>query len=155
MLSPHWTSAKVDAAGLAQLLKTRQQMNELGYTPDPSTAVMYFLTSKLSDKEIADMQKLIPRRDFVESWRNLEGQGRFRQAPERQGSFDPITDLEVALGEPSRDDFVLERDRTPASGDAEDQELLHQMAASAAKSPIARICGALHHAANTRLRQDC
>src|SRR5216684_5488426 len=34
VLNPRWTTAKVDAAGLGQLLKTRQQMNELGYSPD-------------------------------------------------------------------------------------------------------------------------
>jgi tRNA nucleotidyltransferase/poly(A) polymerase len=42
VLNPHWTSAKVDTNGLATLLKTRQQMNELGYFPDPAPAVMYF-----------------------------------------------------------------------------------------------------------------
>jgi tRNA nucleotidyltransferase (CCA-adding enzyme) len=72
VLSAHWTTAKVDTAGLAQLLKTRQQMNELGYAPDPAPAVMYFLTSRLSDKEIADMRKLMPRRDLIEAWRDLE-----------------------------------------------------------------------------------
>jgi len=72
VLSPHWTSAKMDAAGLGQLMKSRQQMNELGYSPDASAAVMYFLTSRLSDKEIADMRKLMPRRDLVEAWRDLE-----------------------------------------------------------------------------------
>jgi len=72
VLNPHWTTAKVDAAGLSQLLKTRQQMNELGYTPDPAPAVMYFLTSRLGDKDIADMRKLMPRKDLVEAWRDLE-----------------------------------------------------------------------------------
>lgn len=72
VLSPHWTTAKVDSAGLGQLLKTRQQMNELGYTPDPAPAVLYFLTARLGDKEIADIRKLIPRRDLVEAWRDLE-----------------------------------------------------------------------------------
>jgi tRNA nucleotidyltransferase (CCA-adding enzyme) len=72
VLNPHWTTAKVDAAGLGQLLKTRQQMNELGYTPDPAPAVMFFLTSRLGDKDIADMRKLIPRKDLVEAWRDLE-----------------------------------------------------------------------------------
>jgi tRNA nucleotidyltransferase (CCA-adding enzyme) len=72
VLSPHWTSAKVDTAGLGQLLKTRQQMNQLGYSPDPSPAVLYFLTARLGDKEIADMRKLIPRKDLVEAWRDLE-----------------------------------------------------------------------------------
>jgi len=72
VLNQHWTTAKVDAVNLAQLMKTRQQMNEMGYTPDPAPAVMYFLTARLSEKDIADMQKLIPRRDLVEGWRNLE-----------------------------------------------------------------------------------
>src|SRR5689334_14281075 len=50
VLNPHWTTAKIDTNGLGLLLKTRQQMNELGYAPDPASAVMYFLTSRLADK---------------------------------------------------------------------------------------------------------
>src|ERR1700682_227847 len=72
VLHPRWTTAKVDAAGLGQLLKTRQQMNELGYAPDPASAVLYFLTARLSEKDIADVRKLIPRKDLVEAWRDLE-----------------------------------------------------------------------------------
>ena len=72
VLNPHWTTAKVDSAGLSQLMKMRQQMNELGYTPDPSPAVMHFLTARLADKDIADMRKRIPRKDLVEGWRQLE-----------------------------------------------------------------------------------
>src|SRR5437016_7414749 len=72
VLNPHWTSAKVDTAQLSHLLKTRQQMTELGYAPDPSPAVMYFLTARLGDKDIADMRKQIPRKDLVEAWRDLE-----------------------------------------------------------------------------------
>jgi tRNA nucleotidyltransferase (CCA-adding enzyme) len=72
VLHPRWTTAKVDAAGLGQLLKTRQQMNELGYAPDPAPAVLYFLTARLGEKDIADMRKLIPRKDLVEAWRDLE-----------------------------------------------------------------------------------
>jgi tRNA nucleotidyltransferase (CCA-adding enzyme) len=72
VLNPHWTTAKVDTVGLSQLVKTRQQMNELGYTPDPSPAVLYFLTSKLSDKDVADIRKAIPRKDLVEAWKDLE-----------------------------------------------------------------------------------
>src|SRR6267143_3788756 len=72
VLHPRWTTAKVDAAGLGQLLKTRQQMNELGYTPDPASAVLYFLTARLGVTDIADMRKLIPRKDLVEAWRDLE-----------------------------------------------------------------------------------
>jgi tRNA nucleotidyltransferase/poly(A) polymerase len=72
VLSPHWTTAKVDTAGLSQLMKTRQQMNELGYSPDPAPAVMYFLTARLGEKEIADMRKLIPGKHLVEAWKDLE-----------------------------------------------------------------------------------
>jgi hypothetical protein len=53
-------------------MKTRQQMGEFGLNPDPAPAVMYFLTARLSDKEISDMQKLIPRKDLVGAWRDLE-----------------------------------------------------------------------------------
>src|SRR5882672_5324720 len=72
ILNPHWTSAKVDTAQLGQLLKTRPQMNELGYAPEPAPTVMYFLTARLADKDIADMRKQIPRKDLVEAWRDLE-----------------------------------------------------------------------------------
>jgi tRNA nucleotidyltransferase/poly(A) polymerase len=72
ILNAHWTSAKVDTNGLSQLIKTRQQMNELGYLPDPSSAVLYFLTSRLPDKDIADLRKRIPRKTLVESWKDLQ-----------------------------------------------------------------------------------
>jgi tRNA nucleotidyltransferase (CCA-adding enzyme) len=71
VLDPHWTTAKVDTTGLAQLLKTRQQMNELGYTPDPAPAVLHFLTARLGEKDLADMRKLIPRKDLVAAWKDL------------------------------------------------------------------------------------
>src|SRR4029077_8127961 len=45
VLHSHWTTAKVDTNGLGQLMKTRQQMVDLGYTPDAGPAVMYFLTA--------------------------------------------------------------------------------------------------------------
>ena len=53
-------------------MKTRQQMVDLGYTPDAGPAVMYFLTSHFSDKDVADIQKMIPRKDLVEAWRDIE-----------------------------------------------------------------------------------
>jgi hypothetical protein len=33
---------------------------------------LYFLTSRLGDKDIADMRKLIPRKDLVAAWKDLE-----------------------------------------------------------------------------------
>jgi tRNA nucleotidyltransferase (CCA-adding enzyme) len=72
VLHDHWTTAKVDTNGLSSLMKTRQQMVDLGYTPDAGPAVMYFLTARFSDKEVSDLQKLIPRKDLVEAWRDIE-----------------------------------------------------------------------------------
>jgi tRNA nucleotidyltransferase/poly(A) polymerase len=72
ILHDRWTVAKVDTNGLSALMKTRQQMVDLGYTPDAGPAVMYFLTSHFSDKDVSDIQKLIPRKDLVEAWRDIE-----------------------------------------------------------------------------------
>jgi tRNA nucleotidyltransferase (CCA-adding enzyme) len=72
VLNAHWSTAKVDTAGLSALMKTRQQMNELGYLPEVAPAVLYFLTEKLGDKDIADLRKAIPRKDLVEAWKELE-----------------------------------------------------------------------------------
>src|SRR6195256_174710 len=41
VLHDHWTVAKVDTNGISQLMKTRQQMVDMGYTPDAGPAVMY------------------------------------------------------------------------------------------------------------------
>ena len=72
ILHERWTANKVDVNGITALMKTRQQMVDLGYTPDAGPAVMYFLTLNFSDKEIADIQKMIPRKDLVEAWRDIE-----------------------------------------------------------------------------------
>src|SRR6202166_3676076 len=72
ILNPHWSTAKVDTAGLSALVKTRQQMNELGYTPDVAPAVMHFLTERLGDKDIADLRRAIPRKDLVEAWEDFD-----------------------------------------------------------------------------------
>jgi tRNA nucleotidyltransferase (CCA-adding enzyme) len=72
VLHPHWSTAKIDTNGLSQLMKTRQQMVDLGYAPDAGPAVMYFLTSRLSEKDIADLRKQMPRKDLVEAWRDIE-----------------------------------------------------------------------------------
>ena len=72
ILSPHWTTAKIDTNGLSQLMKTRQMMVDLGYTPAPAPAMLHFLTARLTEKESADVRKMIPRRDLAEAWRDLE-----------------------------------------------------------------------------------
>ena len=72
VLVPHLSPAKVDVAGLTQLFKVKQQMQEVGMNPDASTIVMHLLMRKLGEKEVAAVQKQIPNRGFVERWRNLE-----------------------------------------------------------------------------------
>ena len=72
ILHPRWTTAKVDVNGINALMKTRQQMVDLGYTPDAGPAVMYFLTGHFPDKDVAEIQKMIPRKDLVEAWRDIE-----------------------------------------------------------------------------------
>ena len=72
VLHPHWSVSKLESPELTQLLKTRQQMMDFGISVDASPAVMYFLTKKLGDKDVNDIQKMIPRRDFVHSWKHLE-----------------------------------------------------------------------------------
>jgi tRNA nucleotidyltransferase/poly(A) polymerase len=72
VLNAHWSTAKVDTAGLGALVKTRQQMNELGYTPEVAPAVLYFLTERLGDKDVSDLRRAIPRKDLVEAWKDLE-----------------------------------------------------------------------------------
>jgi tRNA nucleotidyltransferase (CCA-adding enzyme) len=76
VLYSRWTVAKVDAAGLGAVMKTRQQMNELGYTPDVAPAVLYFLTARLGDKEVSDLRRAIPRKDLVEAWKDIEDNAR-------------------------------------------------------------------------------
>jgi tRNA nucleotidyltransferase (CCA-adding enzyme) len=72
VLNPRWSTAKVDTAGLSALMKTRQQMNDLGYTPEVAPAVLYFLTDRLGDKDISDLRRAIPRKDLVEAWKDLD-----------------------------------------------------------------------------------
>jgi len=76
VLHPRWTLARVDAQGLASLLKTRQHMNSLGYSPDSSAATMYFLARRLPARDITAIQKRIPRKALVDAWRSLEVEAR-------------------------------------------------------------------------------
>ena len=72
VLNAHWSSAKADTVGLGALMKTRQQMNELGYSPDVAPAVLHFLSARLGDKDVAEIRKAIPRKDLVDAWKDLE-----------------------------------------------------------------------------------
>ncbi len=72
ILHPHWSVAKIEAGELGHVVKQRQMMNELGYFPEIGPTNMYFLTKKMSDKDISEIQRLIPRRDFIDKWKHLE-----------------------------------------------------------------------------------
>jgi len=72
ILFPSWTTAKVDVPGLTALQKTRQQLSDIGVQSDPAAARMYFLTRKMSEKDVHAMQKLLPRHHFVEQWLKIE-----------------------------------------------------------------------------------
>jgi hypothetical protein len=72
VLVPHFSVAKVDTAGINQVFKVKQQLQEVGVNPDASPIVMHFLTRKLGDKDISAMQKQIVNKGFVERWKHLE-----------------------------------------------------------------------------------
>src|ERR1035437_3367061 len=72
VLHPHWTVAKAEASDLGHAIKLRQTLIELGYSVESGPMVMYFLTRKMGDKDTAEIQRMIPRRDFVEKWKHLE-----------------------------------------------------------------------------------
>src|ERR1035441_465744 len=72
VLHPHWSMAKVDASELGQVVKTRQMMNDLGYSVEAGPIVTYFLTRRMGSKDTCEIQRMIPRRDFVDKWKHLE-----------------------------------------------------------------------------------
>jgi tRNA nucleotidyltransferase (CCA-adding enzyme) len=72
VLHPHWTVAKAEASDLGHAIKLRQTLTDLGYPVESGPMVMYFLTRKMSDKDISEIQRMVPRRDFVEKWKHLE-----------------------------------------------------------------------------------
>ena len=72
ILHPHWSVAKAEASDLVHAIKLRQTLNDLGYSVETGPIAMYFLTRKMSDKDISEIQRMIPRRDFVDKWKHLE-----------------------------------------------------------------------------------
>jgi tRNA nucleotidyltransferase (CCA-adding enzyme) len=75
VLHPHWSMARIDAGDLGHIVKTRQIMSDLGYSVETGPIVMYFLTRRMSDKDASEIQRLIPRRDFIDKWKHLERGG--------------------------------------------------------------------------------
>ena len=133
-------------------MKTRQQMVDLGYAPDAGPAVMYFLTSHFSDKEVADIQKLIPRKDLVEAWRDIEDHAK-ELAKRLMGKEAATPSRTWQLLSSARPEMVLFLAVTAKqqSVEAEDQELPHQVASGAAEDSVARNDGVADHAAVAEL----
>lgn len=72
VLCPKWTVAKADIPELAHVLKTRATMADFNIGVDAAPAVMHFLTLKLGESDVAAIQKVIPHREFVASWKRLD-----------------------------------------------------------------------------------
>ena len=72
VLHPHWSIAKMDTADLAQLQKSREQMMNFGMTVDAAPAVLHFLTRRMSEKEIGEIQRMIQRKDLVQQWKHID-----------------------------------------------------------------------------------
>jgi len=72
VLHPHLSVAKAEASDLGQAIKLRQTLNDLGYSVETGPMAMYFQTRKMGDKDISEIQRMIPRRDFVNKWKHLE-----------------------------------------------------------------------------------
>lgn len=71
-LFPAWTSAKADARMIEEMYRLRAQLEPQGVSPDSSAISMRLLTARLSQKELAALQKALVRPGFVEEWSNLD-----------------------------------------------------------------------------------
>jgi tRNA nucleotidyltransferase/poly(A) polymerase len=76
ILHAHFTVAKIDTPELQELMKTRSVMTDFGIAVDAAPAVMYFLTGKMGDKDVTDIQRMLPHREFVTAWKGLEDEAK-------------------------------------------------------------------------------
>ena len=74
VLTPVWTSAKVNEAELERLRDTVGQMESMGIHPDPSAAYFPLLTAKLAPKDIAALKAGFARPGFAEQIDALDGE---------------------------------------------------------------------------------
>ena len=135
VLVPHFSVAKVDSAGLNQVFKVKQQMQEVGVNPDASPIVMHFLTRKLGDKDISGMQKQIVNKGFVERWKHLEDDAKdFAKKLMAKDLALPSQTWKFLMT--NRPDALLVQRHHAAGlgGRAEDQELFDQVAACPAET---------------------
>ena len=76
VLHPQWSTAKVDANEMAQWMKTRQLLQDAGYTVDAAPLAFYFLTKRMADKDLAEIERLLPHKEFVTAWQAVEENGK-------------------------------------------------------------------------------
>ena len=73
VLHPHWTMAKVDSSDCRPGRQDPADDERAWATRlRPGRSSMYFLTRRMSDKDVSDIQRMIPRRDFIDKWKHLE-----------------------------------------------------------------------------------
>ena len=130
VLHPHWSMAKIDARELGQSVKTRQMMSDLGYLVETGPIAMYFLTRHMSDKDVSEIQRMIPRRDFVDKWKHLE-HGAHDLAKKLTGkeASTPSGSWKILSASRTGRHVVSQPDDQAAGGGPEAQELLRQVAA--------------------------
>ncbi|MGD0973271.1 MAG: CCA tRNA nucleotidyltransferase [Candidatus Korobacteraceae bacterium] len=76
VLHPQWSTAKVDQNEMSQWMKTRQLLQDMGHTIDAAPLAFYFLTKRMGDKDLAEIQRLIPHKEFVAAWQAVEENGK-------------------------------------------------------------------------------
>src|SRR5947209_7890282 len=76
LLYPGWTPAKVDEVGMAKVAEVRDRILSLGLSVDTSMAFAEFLTKRMPEKDVQAMQKMMPRKGFVELWRKQEDEAK-------------------------------------------------------------------------------
>ena len=76
VLHRQWSTAKIDANEIAQWMKTRQLLQDAGYTVDAAPLAFYFLAKRMADKDLAEMQRLLPHKEFVTAWQAVEENGK-------------------------------------------------------------------------------
>ncbi len=72
VLHPHLSVAKMDTASLQELMKAREIMGNYNISVDAAPAVMHFMTVKMPDKDVADIQRMLPHKEFVSAWKHLD-----------------------------------------------------------------------------------
>src|ERR1035437_4894622 len=76
VLHSQWSTAKIAQNEMSQWMKTRQLLQDIGYTIDAAPLAFYFLTKRMSEKEIAEIRRNIPHKEFVAAWQAVEENGK-------------------------------------------------------------------------------